>query len=184
MGKGVEAGLDRFVQNLDEAIALTECSGERSGFCAAEELGVTILMETTAGQGSSLGARFEELAFILNASRYSTHLGVCFDTCHSFAAGYDIRTPEAYHKTFLQLDECVGLQRLKLFHLNDSKKPLGAGVDRHEHIGEGEIGLNGFRLLMNDPRFVNLPMVLETPKEKDLIRDKRNLAVLRSLIQS
>jgi deoxyribonuclease-4 len=183
MGKGVEAGLDRFVQNLDQAIALAECSGERPGSCAAGEPGVTILLETTAGQGSSLGARFEELAFIFNASRHSAHLGVCFDTCHSFAAGYDIRTPEAYHKTFSRLDDLIGLQRLKLFHLNDSRKPLGARVDRHEHIGEGEIGLSGFRLLMNDPRFSDIPMVLETPKEKDLIRDKRNLAVLRSLIQ-
>jgi deoxyribonuclease-4 len=168
-GQGVEAGLERFVHNLDSAISL---SGTNT---------VSVIIETTAGQGTNLGSKFEEIAFILSESRYRDHLGVCFDTSHAFAAGYDLRTPETYEKTFSLFDQIIGLQRLKFFHLNDSKRPLGSRVDRHEHIGKGEIGLNGFRLLLNDPRFQDHPMVLETPKGKDLKEDKKNLRVLRSL---
>jgi deoxyribonuclease-4 len=168
-GQGVEAGLERFVHNLDSAISL---SGTNT---------VSVIIETTAGQGTNLGSKFEEIAFILNESHYRDHLGVCFDTSHAFAAGYDLRTPETYEKTFSLFDQVIGLQRLKFFHLNDSKRPLGSRVDRHEHIGKGEIGLNGFRLLLNDPRFREHPMVLETPKGKDLKEDKKNLRVLRSL---
>ena len=168
-GQGVAAGLERFVRNLDSAISLSGTST------------VSVLIESTAGQGTNLGSKFEEIAFILSESRYRDHLGVCFDTSHAFAAGYDLRTPETYEKTFSLFDQIIGLQRLKFFHLNDSKRPLGSRVDRHEHIGKGEIGLNGFRLLLNDPRFQDHPMVLETPKGKDLKEDKKNLRVLRSL---
>jgi deoxyribonuclease-4 len=169
-GQGVEAGLKRFVRNLDSAITL---SGTDT---------VSILIETTAGQGTNLGSQFEEIAFILSESQYGDRLGVCFDTSHAFAAGYDLRTPETYEKTFSLFDRIVGVQRLKFIHLNDSKRPLASRVDRHEHIGKGEIGLEGFRLLLNDPRFQNHPMVLETPKGKDLKEDKANLKILRSLI--
>ena len=169
-GQGVEAGLERFVRNLDSAISLSGTST------------VSVLIESTAGQGTNLGSKFEEIAFILSESRYRDHLGVCFDTSHAFAAGYDLRTPETYEKTFSLFDQIIGLQRLKFFHLNDSKRPLGSRVDRHEHIGKGEIGLNGFRLLLNDPRFQDHPMVLETPKGKELKEDKANLRLLRSLI--
>jgi deoxyribonuclease-4 len=169
-GQGVEAGLKRFVHNLDSAISLSETRT------------VSVLIETTAGQGTNLGSKFEEISFILRESQYRDLLGVCFDTSHAFAAGYDLRTPETYLETFSLFDQIVGLQRLKFFHLNDSKRPLGSRVDRHEHIGKGEIGLKGFRLLLNDPRFRDHPMVLETPKGRDLKEDKRNLKVLRSLI--
>ena len=169
-GLGVEAGLKRFVRNLDSAITLSGTSA------------VSILIETTAGQGTNLGSQFEEIAFILSESQYGDRLGVCFDTSHAFAAGYDLRTPETYEETLSLFDRIIGLQRLKFFHLNDSKRPLASRVDRHEHIGKGEIGLEGFCLLLNDPRFQNHPMVLETPKGKDLKEDKMNLRVLRSLI--
>ena len=169
-GQGVEAGLERFVHNLDSAISLSGTSS------------VSVLIETSAGQGTNLGCKFEEIAFILGQSQYVDRLGVCFDTSHAFAAGYDIRTPKTYKDTFSLFDQIIGLQRLKFFHLNDSKRPLNSRVDRHEHIGKGEIGLEGFRLLLNDPRFQDYPMVLETPKGKDLKEDRRNLKVLRSLI--
>lgn len=170
-GQGVETGLERLVSNLDLAVSNSKTSE------------VMILIETTAGQGTSLGATFEEIAFILNQSRYRDRLGVCFDTSHSFAAGYDIRTPNAYEKTFSRFEQIIGLKRLKFFHLNDSKRSLGSRVDRHEHIGKGQIGLEGFRLLLNDQRFQQHPMVLETPKGKDLREDKKNLRVLRSLLK-
>ena len=175
MGRGVEAGLELFVNNLDRAIEL-------GGAHAGGNVDVAVLLETTAGQGSALGAKFEELAYMLDASRYSSRLGVCYDTCHAFAAGYDIRTPESYGETFSLFDKLIGVKHLKLFHLNDSKKGLGAKRDRHEHIGEGQIGLEAFRLLVNDPRFSHLPMVLETPKENGTIKDKMNLRTLRSLL--
>jgi len=170
LGSGIETGLAALTANLDTAMEKAACRD------------VTILLETTAGQGTGLGACFEEIAFVLEHSGYSRQLGVCFDTCHAFAAGYDIRTPETCERTFQEFDHRIGLGRIKFFHLNDSKKVLGSRVDRHEHIGKGRIGLPGFRLLINDPRFSDHPMVLETPKEKDLLLDKKNLAVLRGLL--
>jgi deoxyribonuclease-4 len=168
-GVGVEAGLERFVENMDSAIVRSKTST------------VTVLIENTAGQGTNLGSTFEEISFIIGESRHGDSLGVCFDTSHAFAAGYDLRTRATYEETFSQFDRIIGLERLKFFHINDSKQPLGSRVDRHEHIGKGEIGLAGFRLLLNDPRFRAHPMVLETPKGKELKEDKRNLKVLRSL---
>ncbi len=171
-GAGVETGLANVVANLDRVI---ELAGEE---CAA----VTILLETTAGQGTGLGYRFEELAHVLEKSRFSDRLGVCVDTCHIFAAGYDIRTPEGFETVFAEFDRLIGLDRIRFFHLNDSKKELGSRVDRHEHIGKGCIGLEGFRRLLNEPCFADHPMALETPKSKDLHEDRDNLAVLRSLL--
>ncbi|MGD8372129.1 MAG: deoxyribonuclease IV [Syntrophobacterales bacterium] len=172
LGQGLETGLDQFIRNLDRAIALSKTST------------VSVLIETTAGQGTNLGSSFEEIAYILSNSQHGDALGVCFDTSHAFAAGYDIRTHETYAHTFASFDQIIGLHRLKFFHINDSKQPLGSRVDRHEHIGKGKIGLEGFRLLLNDGKFQRHPMVLETPKGKDLKEDKKNLKVLRSLIKT
>jgi deoxyribonuclease IV len=170
LGDGVAAGLQRFVANLDRAINLSAVSNVR------------VLLETTAGQGSNLGSRFEQLAFIISRSQYGDRLGVCFDTCHCFAAGYDIRGTAVYQETFARFDRVIGLARLQFFHLNDSKTGLGSHIDRHEHIGKGQIGLEGFRLLVNDPRFQGHPMVLETPKGQSLTNDRKNLKVLCSLM--
>lgn len=165
-----EAGLEKIRLALDEILQRTEGSG------------VMILLETTAGQGASLGHRFEHLAWLIRESKYPERLGVCYDTCHTFVAGYDIRTPAAYEETFARFDQVIGLKRLKAVHLNDSRGALGSRVDRHEHIGAGNLGLEAFRLLLNDPRFRDLPMVLETPKGPDLREDVENLRVLRSLL--
>ncbi len=168
-GDGVEIGLERFTQNLDLALERADNT-------------VTVLLETTAGQGTGLGSRFEELARIIENSKYHKKIGVCVDTCHIFAAGYDIRSPKSYQATMDEFDSLVGIERIKFFHLNDSKKGLGSRVDRHEHIGQGEIGIEGFRNLLNDPRFANHPMTLETPKGKDLQEDRDNLSTLRGLL--
>jgi deoxyribonuclease-4 len=144
---------------------------------------VRILLETTAGQGSSLGHRFEHLAAILAGVEQADRVGICLDTCHVFTAGYDIRTPDGYRKTVEDLDACLGLERLQAIHLNDSKGGLGSRVDRHEHIGEGRLGLAPFRRLLNDPRLRRVPMILETPKDDDFVAaDRRNLARLRRLL--
>jgi deoxyribonuclease-4 len=137
-----------------------------------------LLVETTAGQGSCLGWRFEQVAAMRQGvpGALRRRVGVCLDTCHVFAAGYDITTPEGYRRTFAELDRTVGLSHLRAFHLNDSKKPLGCRVDRHEHIGRGAMGLEPFRMLVNDERFADLPAFLETE-----LRFKENLEVLRSL---
>jgi len=142
----------------------------------------TLLLETTAGQGSNMGNRFEHLDYIIKNVESKIPIGVCVDTCHIFAAGYDIRTPKTYNATMAEFDRSVGCNHLHLFHLNDSKLELGSRRDRHEHIGKGHIGLEGFRLLLNDSRFVNHPMTLETPKGENLEEDIINLHTLRSLV--
>jgi deoxyribonuclease-4 len=146
---------------------------------------VQLLLETTAGQGRSLGHTFEELAEILRQVKEAERVGVCLDTCHVFAAGYSLSPRQAYLRTMGQFDSLIGLQRLKVFHLNDSKKPLGSRVDRHEHIGQGQLGLEPFRLLLNDKRFQKHPMILETPKEgaDGLPADPVNLQTLRGLLK-
>ncbi len=169
-GDGVEAGLERFVAGMDRAL-------ER-GYDD-----VMLLIETTAGQGTGLGSTFEEIGYIRQQSRFADRIGVCVDTCHIFAAGYDLRAPDAYEATITALDEAVGIEHIKFFHLNDSKKDLGCRVDRHEHIGKGMIGLEGFRNLVNDSRFAALPMTLETPKGDDLAEDCENISVLKGLIR-
>jgi deoxyribonuclease IV len=151
-----------------------------------------ILLEHTAGQGTNLGHRFEHLAKIIEGLDGSPRVGVCLDTCHLLAAGYDICSEEGYVRTFREFDRLVGLDRLKAFHLNDSKKPCGSRVDRHEHIGKGCLGLEPFRRLVTDPRFAGLPMLLETPKldtpesrrRSDVDPwDARNLRTLRRLMR-
>jgi deoxyribonuclease IV len=151
-----------------------------------------VLLEHTAGQGTNLGHRFEHLATIIEGLDGSARVGVCLDTCHLLAAGYDICSEEGYVQTFREFDRLVGLDRLKAFHLNDSKKPCGSRVDRHEHIGKGCLGLEPFRRIVTDPRFAGLPMLLETPKldtpesrrRSDVDPwDARNLRTLRRLMR-
>ena len=149
-----------------------------------------ILLEHTAGQGTSLGATFEQLAAIIAKMNDHRRVGVCLDTCHLLASGYDLCSAEGYASTFTQFGRLVGFDRLKAFHLNDSKKPLGSRVDRHEHIGQGFLGLEPFRRLVNDRRFRGLPMLLETPKGEGKATgpivvdpmDEKNLETLRSLL--
>jgi deoxyribonuclease IV len=155
--------------------------------------GVTmVLLEHTAGQGTALGATFEQLASIIAQMKDHPRVGVCLDTCHLLASGYDVCSPEGYAATFKQFGRLVGFDRLKAFHLNDSKKPLGSRVDRHEHIGDGCLGLEPFRRIVNDRRFRHLPMLLETPKAEGKAKgviaidplDEKNLNTLRGLIGS
>lgn len=169
LGTGEEPGLERI------AAALSKILSDTSSYTAG------ILLENTAGQGAHLGYRLEHLSYLIERVG-SERLGVCIDTCHLFAAGYELRTPAGYKDTLDQLDRTVGLSRVGAIHLNDSKKPLGSRVDRHEHIGEGELGTDGFRYLLNDQRLRHLPMVLETPKGAEMLEDIQNLKVLRSLV--
>jgi deoxyribonuclease-4 len=169
LGSGEDQGVKTIGRSLNEVHQA--CPG----------YAVKVTLEITAGQGSNLGYRFEQIVKMFDASRESERLRVCFDTEHAFAAGYDIRTREGYERTFTEFDETIGIERLAAFHLNDSKKEFNSRVDRHEHIGKGHIGLDAFRLLMNDDRFWGVPMCLETPKGLDLAEDRENLALLRSL---
>jgi deoxyribonuclease-4 len=172
VGAGEERGLTRIARGLERAL-----EGELAGEGRPE-----VLLEITAGQGSNLGHRFEHLQCILESSAVSRRLGVCLDTCHALAAGYDLRERTGFRKTFREFDRTIGIDRLKAFHLNDSRHPLGSRRDRHEHIGRGEVGVEGFRLILNDRRFRGLPMVLETPKGEDEAEDVNNLARLRDLL--
>ncbi|MFQ5870183.1 MAG: deoxyribonuclease IV [Candidatus Zixiibacteriota bacterium] len=144
---------------------------------------VMICLETTAGQGTNLGYRFEQIANIIELSDSPERLGVCLDTCHIFAAGYDIRTERAYKKTMREFDSVIGLKRLKVIHFNDSRKELGSRIDRHEHIGKGYIGVEPFGFFMNDRRLAKIPKILETPKGDDGSADDRNLTILRKLVR-
>jgi deoxyribonuclease-4 len=144
---------------------------------------VMSVLETTAGQGSAIGYSFEHLRAIIDKVEKKERMGVCIDTCHVFAAGYDISTEKGYEQTMKEFDAIVGFDRLVAFHVNDSKKGLGSRVDRHEHIGKGAIGLKGLGFLMNDERFAAIPKVLETPKSEDMHEDIENLATLRKLIK-
>lgn len=170
MGAGEEEGIKTIGRSLNEIHAA--CPGS----------GVKIALEITAGQGSNLGYRFEQIRGIIDETKESDRLRVCFDTEHAFAAGYDLRTQEGYDRTFSELDGIIGVKLLVAFHLNDSKKEFHSRVDRHEHIGKGHLGLEAFRLLINDRRFWGIPMCLETPKGADLKEDRENLTLLRSLI--
>lgn len=151
-----------------------------------------VLLEHTAGQGTALGATFEQLASIIAKMDDHRRVGVCLDTCHLLASGYDLCSPEGYASTFTQFGRLIGFDRLKVFHLNDSKMPLGSRVDRHAHIGQGHLGLEPFRRIVNDPRFRRLPMLLETPKTETRAArviqidplDEMNLSVLRGLLES
>ena len=167
MGAGEEAGLRAVAAGLDEAMERAQASS------------VMPLIEVTAGQGSSVGYRFEHLAAILDRVRQPERLGICLDTCHLFAAGYDIATPRGYERTVAELGRLIGLPKVKAFHLNDAKGRLGSRFDRHQSIGRGHLGLATFRRLLADRRFRGLPMVLETPGP--LAAWKRELQLLRSL---
>jgi deoxyribonuclease-4 len=143
---------------------------------------VKILLETMAGQGTKLGYTFEQLAYVLTETSEGERLGVCLDTCHVFTAGYELRTEAGYAATMTAFEEQIGLSRLHVVHLNDSRYPFGSHKDRHAHIGEGELGEAGFRHILNDPRLDGVPGLLETPKSDDLHEDIENLARLRGLI--
>lgn len=172
LGEGESRGISRISEGINKIHGLT-------GGCH-----VKILLEITAGQGTNLGYRFEHLAEIIDKTVHKDRIGVCFDTCHAFAAGYDFRSLKTYRALFKNFDEIIGINRLMLFHINDSKKGLGSRVDRHEHIGAGTIGLWAFSRLLNDERFRTLPFLLETPKGKDkngVDLDRTNLNLLRRL---
>jgi deoxyribonuclease IV len=200
-----EKSLAAFLEELDRCEALQipslvihpgahTGSGEEVGITAVADMlnrvherlphhKVRTLLETTAGQGTALGRTFEELAAIIDRVEARERVMVCLDTCHVFAAGYDFRTPAGYADMMRQFDELIGIERLQALHLNDSKNGLGTFKDRHEHIGEGEIGLEGFRLIGNDARLTGMPALLETEKGDDNVEDGRNLAKLRGLVR-
>jgi deoxyribonuclease-4 len=171
-GDGEAAGVARVASSLDET------------FRATGEADVRVLLETAAGQGTAVGHRFEHLRDILGAVRQNRRVAVCLDTCHVHAAGYELSSRDGYAETLLAFERTIGLQNLAAIHVNDSKKPKGSRVDRHEHIGRGWIGRKGFRNLMTDPRLIAIPKILETPKDETLDLDRRNLATLRRLAGS
>lgn len=170
VGSGEEAGLLRVAAGLSAA------------FEATADAPVTVLLETTAGQGSNLGYRFEHLAWLMHHAKPKSRLGACFDTAHALAAGYEFRQPESYKAMWERFGGIVGTRNLSAIHLNDSKHDIGSRADRHEHIGQGFVGLEAFRLLVNDASLHHIPMLLETPKGADMSMDIENLALLRSLI--
>ena len=171
-GEGEAAGVARLAASLDEALDST--AGSR----------VRILLETAAGQGNAIGHTFEQLRDVLGAVRNRRRVAVCFDTCHVHAAGYDLVTRRGWEETVAAFDRTVGLRRLRAVHVNDSRRPRGSRVDRHEHIGKGSIGEAGFRNLLADVRFAAVPKFLETPKDEALDFDRRNLATLRRLARA
>lgn len=170
LGSGIDAGIDQIARSLDRIHALIpDCP-------------VLTLLETAAGQGSCLGCTFEELGRMIRLVDDPARVGVCVDTCHVFAAGYDIRKRDAYETMIDEAERHVGVHRIGAIHLNDSKKGLGSRVDRHEHIGDGEIGLDAFGHVLNDARLAGIPKVLETPKPEENLSDIRNLTKLRKLL--
>ena len=170
VGKGEDAGLERISESLN--YVLDKCP----------DFSLKILLESTAGQGDNLGYTFEQLKVMKDKVEDQKRVGVCVDTCHAFAAGYDLRTREGYDQTMAALSETIGVEEVGIFHVNDSKRELGSRVDRHDHIGEGELGLKAFEYLLNDTRFQGVPMILETPggPEKDIV----NLKTLRGLVKT
>ncbi len=172
LGAGEEAGLEKVVAAIDKILS------------RLPKVKARIALETTAGQGTCLGEKFEHLAYLIAHVREPERLCVCLDTAHVFAAGYDLTSAAATRNTFRAFDRIVGRRHLAALHLNDSKTARGSRVDRHEHIGKGQIGLDAFRFIMRDRRFRKIPKVLETPKGKELREDVENMASLRSLIES
>jgi deoxyribonuclease-4 len=172
MKAGEAAGIKRIAEGINRVLCESQGSGPR------------LLLETCAGQGTTLGHTFEQLAAIVEKVEQPERLGFCLDTCHIFAAGYDIRTEVSYHKTMSAFDAVLGLDRLKMIHLNDALRELGSRVDRHAHIGKGKIGLQGFSLIMNDERLAHIPKILETPKKEGGIDwDRRNLDCLTAMLK-
>ena len=170
LGVGQEAGLEKIIASIDKI------------FAGLPKIKTRIALETTAGQGSCLGEKFEHLACIISRVRKPERLCVCLDTAHVFAAGYEITSAKSTRRMFAEFDRVIGLDRLVALHLNDSKTARGSRVDRHEHIGKGQIGLEAFRFIMRDRRFRKIPKVLETPKGKELAEDVENLRILRDLM--
>lgn len=171
LGAGEEAAIRQIVAGLDEVFAATRRSSVR------------IALENTAGQGSCLGHKIEHLAAVFDGVKKPERLGICLDTAHFFAAGYDIRSRKGWEAAIGEVESLVGCEQILAFHLNDSKTDLGSRVDRHAHIGQGKIGKEGFRHIVNDPRFANHPGCLETPKSDDLHEDIENLERLRALVK-
>jgi deoxyribonuclease-4 len=171
-GAGEEAGLRRIVEGLEKIIKATP------GFRCK------MALEITAGQGTALGYQLEHLAFLINEIGSESRLGLCLDTAHLFAAGYNLKTPEGYGKTMRDIEKTIRIRRVLALHLNDSKVPLGKRVDRHEHLGNGEIGLGCFQWIVQDKRWAQVPMVLETPKGEDMREDIENLSKLAPFLQS
>jgi deoxyribonuclease-4 len=170
MGSGVREGCDRVADSIDRARAMSPAPS------------VIVLLETVAGQGTTIGRRFEELARIRDGVRRPDLVQFCLDTCHVHAAGYDLVSERGYELTFQEFDDTLGLERLRAFHFNDSKNERGSRVDRHEHIGKGHLGVEPFARILHDARFRSVPKLLETPKGKDgVVMDRRNLALLRRL---
>ncbi|MCG9130012.1 deoxyribonuclease IV [Candidatus Poribacteria bacterium] len=169
LGEGEEFGLKQLTKSLDSMIETADASD------------VNILLETTAGQGTNLGYCFEHLRDVIEMSKYPNRFGVCLDTCHVFAAGYDLRTVEDCDSTFDKFDEIIGLERLNAFHINDAKSEYDSRVDRHEHIGEGNIGATAFEYILNDQRFSQIPLIIETPKMNTM--HGKNLKTLRGLVK-
>jgi len=169
LGAGEEAGLEKIVVSIDAVHTVLPKTKTR------------IALETTAGQGSCLGCTFEQLAYIIGNVQEPERLCVCLDTAHVFEAGYDLSTEAGTRKMFAEFDRIIGLEHLAALHLNDSKTARGSRVDRHEHIGQGKVGLHAFRVIMRDRRFRKIPKVLETPKGKELLEDVENMQTLREL---
>ena len=167
MGGGEKAGIRRIAGGINKLLR--------------KKPRVRILYEITAGQGTSIGYTFEHLAELISLAKDRDRVGACFDMCHAFAAGYDMRTRRAYRQTWREFEEVVGIDMLFAFHLNDSRRELGSRVDRHEHIGQGRLGKDAFRFILRDERFRNIPKVLETPKGKNMYWDRCNLVLLRRL---
>ncbi|MGY4706458.1 deoxyribonuclease IV [Candidatus Bipolaricaulota sp. J31] len=180
LGSHKGAGMERGISRVVEALLRLQDSPEWEQFS-----NVRLMLELTAGAGDTVGKRFGELAEIIERAGGSERLGICFDTCHAFASGYELRTPEGLEETLRELDRTVGLGRLWLVHLNDSVHPFASNKDRHAHIGRGEIGLEGFRLVVNHPSLRRLPFILETPKEElnGEEADVVNLRTVRSLVE-
>ncbi len=172
LGQGEAVGLKQIIAGLNEVVRLTPKSPVR------------IALENTAGQGTCLGYTATHLAGIFDGVDHPQRLGLCLDTAHFFAAGHDLRTPDGWAKAIRELDKLIGVKQILAFHLNDSQTDLGSRVDRHAGIGQGKIGKEAFRHIVNDPRFINHPGCLETPKSEDLHEDVENLAVLRSLLKT
>lgn len=171
VGTGEEEGIKRISSNINKL------------FDELEDNTVCLLLETTAGQGSHLGYTFEQLAQMIDGVEDKEHIGVCIDTCHIFSAGYPLTDLKDYKATMKKFDDTIGLDKLKIIHMNDSMKGFGEKKDRHDHIGQGKIGLEAFRNIVNDPKLKKVPMILETPKEEDLKDDIENLKVLRGLVK-
>jgi len=172
VGSGEEAGIRKIAEAFNRI------------FEQLPDNQTTVCLETTAGQGTNLGYTFEQLAAIIDRVEDKERMGICLDTCHVFAAGYPMQEKRDFKAMVRDFNKILGLKRLQIIHMNDSKKPLGSKVDRHEHIGKGELGLEPFRHLLNDRRFNRVPKILETPKGPELKEDIENLKVLRSLIES